>query len=295
MTDDRRRTTDDGSMDLYAAILARRSVRRYEQRPLDGETLARVRDIAADVWPLIAGNRFQVLFRDVAPGEDLVETLGAYGRIVSPPHLLVPYLEGSVYLLTDLGYRAQQIVVRLTALGLGSCYVGCLPWEDRARGTYGLGADARLGAAVVYGHPATGRGNRIVDATVRRRVGATNKHSAAKFFYEGTWERPAAPPTELADMIEAARHAPSADNAQPWRFLWRDGALYLYVVRSSWRYRMGGSQDYRLYDGGICMANVSLAMEALGVAGRWEPSGGGEPGLPTGPEELEPLAVLCLE
>ena len=133
------------------------------------------------------------------------------------------------------GSTAAYLGGVLTALGLGSCYVGCLPWEDRARGTYGLGADARLGAAVVYGHPATGRGNRIVDATVRRLVGATNKHSAAKFFYEGTWERPAAPPPELADMIEAARHAPSADNAQPWRFLWRDGALYLYVVRSSWR------------------------------------------------------------
>ena len=39
------RTTDDGLMDLYAAILARRSVRRYDRRALDGETLARVREI----------------------------------------------------------------------------------------------------------------------------------------------------------------------------------------------------------------------------------------------------------
>ena len=88
-------------------------------------------------------------------------------------------------------------------------------------------------------------------------------------------------------------------DAQPWRFLWCDGALYLYVVRSSWRYRLGGSQDYRFYDGGICMANVSLAMRALGIAGRWELVDGiaaGEPGCaPECPEELQPLAVLWLD
>jgi nitroreductase len=283
-------------MDLYVAILARRSVRRYDRRPLDGETLARVREIAAEVRPLAplaAENRFQVLFRDVAPGENLVETLGAYGRIVSPPHLLVPYLSGSVHPLTDLGYRAQQIVVRLTALGLGSCYVGCLSREEEARASYGLEADARLGAAVVYGYPATGRGNRMVNATVRRLVGATHKKPAERLFFDGAWGRPAAPPPELADLIEAARHAPSADNAQPWRFLWRDGALYLYVLHSSWRYRVGGTQDYRLHDGGICMANVSLAMEALGVAGQWAMLGEDDPALAC-PAELEPLAMLRL-
>ena len=163
-------TTDDGPVDLYAAILARRSVRRYEQRPLEEETLARVRAIAAEVRPLAVENRFQVLFRDVTPGENLVETLGAYGRIVSPPHLLVPYLEGSAHPLTDLGYRAQQIVVRLTALGLGSCYVGCLSREGQARASYGLAADTRLGATVAYGYPATGQGNRVVNATMRRLV-----------------------------------------------------------------------------------------------------------------------------
>jgi nitroreductase len=286
--------------DLYAAILTRRSVRRYEQRALDGETLARVREIVAEARPLVAENQFEVLFRDVAPGENLVEALGAYGRIVSPPHLLVPCLAGSAHLLTDLGYRAQQIVIRLTALSLGSCYIGCLTREERARAQFGLRQDVRLAATVVYGPPAPGRGNRLLNATMRRLVGATNKKSADQFFYNGTWDRPTAPLPELADLIEAARHAPSADNAQPWRFLWRDGMLYLCVVRSSWRYRLGGSQDYRLYDGGICMANVLLAMEALGVDGYWELLSGegmlgdGAPGPPSCPAELEPLAKLRL-
>jgi nitroreductase len=276
---------------LYAAILARRSVRQYDGEPLDGETLARVREIADDVQPLVPGAELGVLFRDVGPDENLAEVLGAYGRIVSPPHLLVPYLDGPTAHLTDVGYRAQQIVVRLTALGLGTCYIGCLPWEERAREYFGLGEDVRLGATVIYGHPAAGRGRRTLDAAMRRLAGATNKRPAEQSFYDGGWDHPSAPPPELADLIEAAGHAPSADNAQPWRFLWRDGALYLYVVRSSWRYRLGGTQDYRFYDGGICMANVLLAMEALGMRGQWALVEGIAPGCP---DEVQPLAVLHL-
>jgi nitroreductase len=283
-----------GAPDLYAAILSRRSVRQYDREPLDGETLARVREAAAATRPLAPGSVLNVIYRDVAPGENLVEALGAYGRIVSPPHLLVPYLAGASAHLADLGYRAQQIVVRLTALGLGSCYIGCLPWEERARAYFGLEEGARLGATIVYGRPAAGWGRRALDATMRRLVGATHKRPVEQLFYDGVFDRPQAPPAALVDLIEAARHAPSADNAQPWRFLWRDGALYLYVIRSSWRYRMGGSQDYRFYDGGICMANVALAMEALGVGGRWALLDDPEPDAPECPEELQPLAMLRL-
>jgi hypothetical protein len=290
----------DRAPDLYAALLTRRSVRQYDRTLLDGETLARVREIEGTVRPLAPGAEFRVLYRDVAPGENLVEALGAYGRLVSPPHLLVPYLIGAhrnaahrnaCALLSDLGYRAQQIVVRLTVLGLGSCYVGCLPWEERTRAYFGLEEGVCLGATVVYGRPAPGRGGRAFNAAMRRLAGATNKRPADQFFYDTAWSRPSAPPPELADLIEAARHAPSAANAQPWRFLWRDGLLYLYVVRSSWRHRIGGSQDYRFYDGGICMANVALAMEALGIVGRWELVEGGAPECP---EDLQPLAVLRL-
>jgi nitroreductase len=94
-------------------------------------------------------------------------------------------------------------------------------------------------------------------------------------------------------LIEAARSAPSADNAQPWRFLWYEDRLYLYLKKKNWRYGLGGTQAYRWYDGGICMANVSLAMEAFKSKGRWTLVGKPD-GAPACPDELEPLAVLQL-
>ena len=278
--------------DLYQAILTRRSTRRYTSEPLSTEVLVQVQEIISGVKPLVAGNDFNVLARDVEPGEDLVETLGAYGRIVSPPHYLVPYSVGAKHTLTDQGYRVEQIAVRLTELGIGTCYVGSLGREDAVRSRFGLPEAARIGSFLVFGHPATSLAGQIVNTGVRWMAGATNKLPPERIFYRETFDNPTMPSEELAPLIEAARHAPSAVNAQPWRFLWRGGTLYLFVQRENRRYGKGPAADYRLHDGGICMANIALALEALHRDGRWRMLAEDERGLPNHPPGLQPLAKL---
>jgi hypothetical protein len=182
-------------------------------------------------------------------------------------------------------------VVRLVQAGLGTCYVGCLNREEEARVRFGLPEGARVAAAVIYGYAASGRGDRLINGVVRRAAGATRKLAPERLFFDGSFDRPSPPPGGLQPLVEAARSAPSADNAQPWRFLWHQGMLYLYVLRKSWRYDVGGSQDYRLHDGGICMANVALAMEAIEVEGQWSLVKVGDVAPPC-PAHLEPLAVL---
>jgi nitroreductase len=114
-------------------------------------------------------------------------------------------------------------------------------------------------------------------------------------FFEGNFENRATPSGRMARLIEAARHAPSAVNAQPWRFLWVDGSLYLFVTTDNRRYGRGPQQEYRLYDGGVAMANITLAMEALNLNGRWELVEEAEPHIPEHPSNLQPLARLLLE
>jgi len=276
--------------ELHQAILARRSVRRYDETPLDEAILDQVREIATAAQPLVPENRFTVLLRDVAEGENLGETLGAYGRFVSPPHYLVPYIVGARHPLMDLGYRVEQIAVRLAMLGIGTCYIGALPREDTVRARFSLPAEARIGAFLIFGRPSTALGGRAFNATMRRVFGATNKLPADRIFFQDTFDHPAGPPKELVPLIEAGRNAPSAADAQPWRFLWRDGQLYLFVTTNNARYGMTGSSLYYWYDGGICMGNVALALEALGMAGQWVLLDGAE--ALDYPSDLEPLARL---
>lgn len=281
--------------DLYRAIRLRRSVRRYDREPLDAITLVRVQEIVAGVRPLLPQNRFEAVARDDMVREDLISVLGAYGRLVTPPHALAPYVIGGLHPLEDLGFRVEQITVRLAVLDIGSCFIGTLAAEDKARSHLGLPERARIGALLVFGRPAVAVGGRTINTLIRSVLGRSDPPPVERFFFQDTFDNPAVPPEHLAPIVEAARYAPSACNVQPWRLLWHQGQLSLFVTRDNAGYGSGARQQYRFYDGGICMANLSLAMEAFGMEGRWIMWDGAKRRLPEHPADLQPLASLVVE
>lgn len=182
--------------------------------------------------------------------------------------------------------------MRLAGVGIGSCFVGSLGREEAVRARFGLPNGARIGAFLIFGTPSTGSVDRAISRFIRLTARADEKLSLERIFFAEDFEHPSTPPDQLAPILEAARNAPSATNAQPWRFLWRDGCLHLFVKVSRLAYYGGPRSEYRLYDGGICMGNVLLALEALGTDGRWELYDGTEAGIPEHPEALEPLGRL---
>lgn len=275
---------------MYDAILDRRSVRRYEARSLPAETLVQIKQEIAAINPLDPENKISILLRDSRKGEDLATVVGGYGKILSPPHYLVPTMTGNRFALTDLGYCTQRLVLRLTALGIGTCYVGTVGQEEKVRRQFELSVNSRVGALVAFGFPAGGVGH-VVNQVIRKSVGATNKLPAEKIFFNNSFDQPASPTAALAPLIEAARLAPSAMNLQPWRLLWKGDTLFLFVAS---RYPKSKA-DYRLYDGGICLANLSVALEALGGTADRQLLSGDEPNLPPHPADLLPLARLHIQ
>jgi nitroreductase len=280
---------------LYQAILSRRSIRRYNREPLDQATLAQVRGILSAGQPLVEQNQFAALLYDSPPGTDLVSTLGGYGRILNPPHYLVPYVSGQRRELEDAGYRTEQIAVRLASLGLGSCFVGALTRESEVRSSYDLPATARVAAFLTFGRPSVTFGGRGTNQLLRLAAGANRKLPVERVFFQDSFERPVAPPAPVAALIEAARRAPSAANAQPWRFLWRDGRLHLFVTKHNRRYSLGPHEEYRFHDAGAAMANITLALEALGMKGMWATDSEGGPEALSESFDLQWIATLVLE
>lgn len=282
-------------LDQYEAILARRSVRRYDRQPLDEVTLDRVRGIISTPQPLISDNQFHALVYDAPTGADLAKDLGGYGRVVNPPHYVLPYVLGQEHQLEDAGYRVQQIAVRLASLGIGSCFIGAVRREAEVRALYDLPEIARIGAFLVFGRPSDALGGRVTNQLLRLASGASRKLLASDIFFEEDFDNPALSPDHITPLIEAARHAPSAVNAQPWRFLWHNERLHIFVTRRNGRYGRGLQEQYRLHDGGAAMANITLAMEALDLRGHWEMLEEAEPRVPKHPPNLQPMATLVLD
>ena len=281
---------------VYQTMVNWRSVRRYDQQPLSERTLDRIQTEAREVEALVPQNRFALSVRDVVTGDDLVAALGAYGRILSPTHFMVPYIVGAdaASLLTDLAYRTHQVVVKMASQGIGCCYIGSLGRETTLRARYVLRREARVGAIVIFGYPAKAVTGRAINTTLRRVMGSHARKPLDELFFQNHFRRPQAPPQRLQPLLEAGRHAPSALNVQPWRFLLRRKTLYLFVKKENPRYGKDLKQDYRLFDAGICMANITLALRARSGSAQWRFLDASGPDVPPHPEALEPVASLSL-
>jgi nitroreductase len=285
------------STDLYQAIMVRKSVRRYQSNPVDNSFLANINSAISLVHPLVAQNRFSAIVMTTAPNENLVESLGGYGRLLNPPHYIVPSIEGTQRPLVDLGYRVEQVVLRITAMGLGSCYIGALDREDTSRQVFGLSSKARIGAVVIFGYPTEALGGKAVNRLMKVVSGSENKKPIRELLYVDNFDTPADPLPTIAKLIEAGRRAPSAANAQPWRFLWENGAhrLHLFVTKRSAKYMEGPRSEYRYYDGGICLANIAIAGQSLGINVNWQLHAPKTIDESRYPEALEPIAYCDLD
>ena len=267
---------------LYNALLQRTSVRRYQKEPLSAGILDRVRELPRSVIPLVPDNDFHVTFRDdMRVDRNMLRSFGAYGAIVNPPHALIPYIIGKRHPLLDWGFRTQQLMIAITQLGLGSCYIGVVGRQASVRRRLNLPGDAHLGAFLIFGKPL----RTIADPAAKRK-----RLSFPDFFFNGSFDQPAHPPEDLLPILAAAQAAPSAVNTQPWRFLWQEPWLHLFVKRNNRSYLSHANQPYRHVDGGIVMANISLTLQALNMSAPWSFA----TTLPPYPPELEHLASIAL-
>ncbi|MGC9399982.1 MAG: nitroreductase family protein [Anaerolineae bacterium] len=280
--------------ELYQAMMNWRSVRRFDQQPVPEQLLDNIQAEARKADALVPQNRFELLLRDIVTGDDLVAALGAYGRILSPKHLAVPYVVGETHPLTDLGYRTHQVVVKMTGKGLGGCYIGSLGRETTLRARLVLRRQTRIAAVVIFGYPAQALPGRTLNTAMRHAMGSNRRRPLETLFFEDDFQQATEPPKALRPVLEAGRRAPSAHNVQPCRFLWRSKTLYLFVTRENPKYGKGVKQHYRYFDAGLCMANISLALQALDLTRRWELLTPSDRNVPTHPQTLEPVARISL-
>jgi nitroreductase len=269
--------------ELYDAIISRRSVRRYADKSVPEETRRQIAEFAMRVKPLVPENRFSYSVLPIeGKSEELAVVMGGYGKLVSARHLLLPRIQGDASVLEDFGYRVEQLVVELTRLGLGSCYIGSLGHEAEALDRFGSPPGERMPAVVVFGFPSTATAGRGFNRMIRSAIGADRSLQFDKFVFCRGTARQAAPassfskPAELnpfqEKIMDALRHAPSAGNSRPWRVVIHEGLAYFCVTQNTPYYRMARAVrlGYHLLDAGIGMANVSLAMAALGREAQWE-------------------------
>ncbi len=113
-------------MDVISAIRARKSIRKYEPRPIPGDVLADLLDAARlapsannlQKWQLIVvtDSRLKEKLATVSGGQDFVAGCSAYLVGVTEP--------GACYSTVDMTIALDHLSLRAVELGLGTCWIG---------------------------------------------------------------------------------------------------------------------------------------------------------------------------
>jgi nitroreductase len=254
------------SLDVFDLMLARRSCRSYQARPLDDAD----RDaVLASVRRYIAEETFS---RSPVRLEYVKAPLTIW-PVVNAGEFLVaivpkPYDRHSVI---DVGRTLQKVVIDATRLGLGTCWIG--PGADHESLRAHLGEKFNDETEQLICVCAIGYPSRFSPLFVRvfTRMMRRRRPTEDLFFIDDALETPAdldsAPLSRWSRHFEACRWGPSSYNGQTTRAVLRtdnDGELVGVDFCA-----ITASRFYAPVALGIWCTNWELGAEATGASGRF--------------------------
>ncbi|MCL2853165.1 MAG: nitroreductase [Defluviitaleaceae bacterium] len=214
---------------LCDTIYLRKSVRKYEQAPLDQAMLDSVINKTRELTALSTDTvAFRILTKQQVKGMNPVKA----------PHYLAVYAKEDTTARINAGFVLQQIDLWLSAQRLGTCWLGMPNAAKDVRTADGLPFVIMLS----FGHPAEEVHRKDVSEFKRKALPEITNVSG------------------IEQLLEPVRLAPSAVNRQPWYLIGSTQALR--VCRKSSGFVMGAVMgDMPKIDIGIALCHLWLSAQ----------------------------------
>ena len=264
--------------EMIEAMRRRVSVRAYADRPVEEGAKEKIRGLLDVHNKGPFGNRVRFGLIDLSE-MDQAETrqLGTYGFIRGARLYVASVVVGGPGAMQDAGYCLEQVIVRITHLGLGTCWLGGTFKRANFAERLSLSNEEVIPAISPIGYARDRR--TIRERVLRRFVGADQRKPWAVLFFEGAMDKPL--PREAAGdyatALDCLRLAPSASNGQPWRIVKPKDAnvFHFFLKRTPGYAKFLRGLDLQLVDMGIAMSHFELAARETGLDGTWK---AGDPG-----------------
>lgn len=219
--------------DLYSTIFQRKSIRKYDLDPLDEDTLKGIRQHLQTLKPL--HQDINIEFAILSP--DVVNR-----RVQRPaPHYVAAFSEEKEGYLSNTGFTLQQMDLFFSANGLGSCWQGIPALKKEGL----LTSHLKFVIVMAFGKP---------QETLHR----TNP---SQFKRKPLQEISAVKGADA--LLEAARLAPSARNAQEWFFTGDEDLIHAYYLTPGFFSKLL-IKKYPPMDTGISLYHLKLGAEHFG-------------------------------
>ncbi len=218
---------------LYKTIFKRRSIRNFDLAPLDKNTLIEIAEHIKTLIPLHKDikTEFWILPPEVVKRRTMKKA----------PHYLAAFSQVKEGYLSNVGFLMQQMDLFFSAQGLGSCWQGI----PRLKKEVLENSDLEFIILMPFGKAQEPLHRTDISQFKRKQLTEITDISGAN------------------EILEAARVAPSATNAQPWFFTGDKNLIHAYYKEPG---RVKGlfTKKYPPIDVGISLYHLKVAAEHFG-------------------------------
>jgi hypothetical protein len=270
-------------MSIIETITIRKSCRTYRDSPVETAGLAELKAfLEANTGPPFGSPiRFELLDFDQLDADEL-RPLGTYGVIRGAKLFIIGAVGKRPKAMEDYGYCMEKNILKATALGLGTCWLGGTFRRSGFARRVNLSDGELLPAISPVGYP--GETRSLTDRFFRFSAGSNERKPWTELFSDRDMATPL--PRESGGAyetpLECVRIGPSASNKQPWRIVRNGDAFHFYLSRTPGYDKMIKDIRMQNIDMGIAMCHFELSARELGLDGGWSVR---DPGIPSGNRE----------
>lgn len=264
---------------ITEVIKSRVSVRGYKKQEISEDIINKINNyISEAAGPFNAKVRLK-LINSMEISKDSDVKLGTYGVIRGTSTFIIAATQKGEMCLEQLGYILESVILYVTSLGLGTCWLGGTFKRGEFAKAIGLKKIEILPVVTPVGYPK--QGTDVINSLFRKVAGSNKRKEWNELFFSGSFSSPIKNEEagNFIEVLEMVRRAPSASNKQPWRIV-KEGDNYHFYMWRTKGYGEGIGFDVQKIDMGIAMCHFEFTARDLGIKGEWvikEPSIGSVP------------------
>lgn len=236
-------------------IKERHSVRTYNTKPLTLELIQTIEQLFQEITtPFAPKLRFKLM--SSSDFEKQSVKLGTYGVIKNARYFVGVACEKSEFDLVTIGYAFEQLILYLTDLGLGTCWIGGTFNKTNFKTAMKFSDNEIFPIISPVGYESEKK--HIIASLISRN--SSQRFEFSKLFFKQNFET-SLTESEAGDYFEAlenVRLAPSALNKQPWRVVKQGADFHFYIDQE---------HHFKYIDLGIALCHFHLTMLEKGYDG----------------------------
>ncbi|MBN2092463.1 nitroreductase [candidate division KSB1 bacterium] len=220
------------------------------------------------VGPFGGSVRFHIIENlDLAPNEQI----GTYGFITGASAFLAGAIQKAEKCFVDYGFIFEKLILYITDLGLGTCWLGGTLDRTEFVSKMELKADEIIPAVSPVGFINESRS--LKEKTIRFFAGSAKRKPWTALFFDIHGQPLSEKEADsYTNPLEMVRLAPSASNKQPWRVIYdtQKQRFHFFLERSKSYDLLKMKMDMQGLDAGIALCHFELTAREAGLKGKWE-------------------------